>query len=630
MLSDTTTKVDIQANGSSYFNGGSVGIGTTSPLSKLNVKGTQGNWRVDPDSVSGEIQILSTTVANDGFRNFRLRSNESIFETNGTERMRIDSSGKVGIGTDNPSAPLHVNGNGKFNNIEFGGYLSPYGDDTYINMLGSGRIQFRTNGSEAMRIDSSGTLLVGKANDTQANAGHVIFGSGAAYSTRNGFTWLHNRLSTDGEIIKLQKDSSTVGSIGAVTQSGATNIVLDSNSAVYFDTNARPKTDNTYDLGSGTYGWKDLYLSGTINLSTADNASNAQIFVSPSTDFAYFDHPSNGMIFRNTSGTERLRIDSSGNLLVGTTDTSAYNNSANSTADSGLVYENGHSLSVARYNAPVTYLNRTGSDGTVLEFRKSGSTVGSIGTNSSRLNIGSGDVGLLIAGDLDNITPWNSTTGASRDAAVDLGNSGVRFKDLYLSGIANVGTYLRFGGADNYYIHSDNANYLRFGTAGSERMRIDSSGNLLVGGTNYGDSNSCSIASDGNIVVARASGNGRTMVSFKNGGADVGLISTTNTATTYGTSSDARLKDITGSARGLEVINKLNPVAYNWKADGKADEGLIAQEVLDIVPNAVSGSEKEMYQMDYSKLVVHLVAGMKEQQTQIDALQSEINNLKGE
>ena len=60
------------------------------------------------------------------------------------------------------------------------------------------------------------------------------------------------------------------------------------------------------------------------------------------------------------------------------------------------------------------------------------------------------------------------------------------------------------------------------------------------------------------------------------------------------------------------------------------DIGFIAQEVKELVPNAVTGSEKDMYQMDYSKLVVHLVAGMKEQQTQIDALQSEINKLKGE
>ena len=47
--------------------GSNVGIGTSTPLSKLNVKGTQGNWRIDPDSVSGEMQVLSTTTANDGF-----------------------------------------------------------------------------------------------------------------------------------------------------------------------------------------------------------------------------------------------------------------------------------------------------------------------------------------------------------------------------------------------------------------------------------------------------------------------------------------------------------------------------------------------------------------------------------
>ena len=79
-------------------------------------------------------------------------------------------------------------------------------------------------------------------------------------------------------------------------------------------------------------------------------------------------------------------------------------------------------------------------------MQKAGTTVGSIGTSNTRLHIGSGDAGLLIAGDLDNITPWNSTTGASRDAAVDLGNSGVRFKDLYLSG----GAYLGGTGSANH------------------------------------------------------------------------------------------------------------------------------------------------------------------------------------
>ena len=121
-----------------------------------------------------------------------------------------------------------------------------------------------------------------------------------------------------------------------------------------------------------------------------------------------------------------------------------------------------------------------------------------------------------------------------------------------------------------------------------------------------------------------------THAQFRNATSVVGSITTTSSATTYNTSSDARLKDVTGEARGLEVINELNPVSYNWKADGKADEGLIAQEVQEIVPNAVTGSEEDYYQMDYRKLVVHLVKAVKEQQAQIEALQSEINLLKGE
>ena len=59
-------------------------------------------------------------------------------------------------------------------------------------------------------------------------------------------------------------------------------------------------------------------------------------------------------------------------------------------------------------------------------------------------------------------------------------------------------------------------------------------------------------------------------------------------------------------------------------------DGLIAQEVLEIVPNAITGGEETKYMMDYSKLVTPLIKAIQEQQEQIDALQSEINILKGE
>ena len=51
---------------------------------------------------------------------------------------------------------------------------------------------------------------------------------------------------------------------------------------------------------------------------------------------------------------------------------------------------------------------------------------------------------------------------------------------------------------------------------------------------------------------------------------------------------------------------------------------------MDIVPNAVTGSEEDYYQIDYSKLVTPLIKAIQEQQEQIETLQSEIKTLKGE
>ena len=218
--------------------------------------------------------------------------------------------------------------------------------------------------------------------------------------------------------------------------------------------------------------------------------------------------------------------------------------------------------------------------------------------------------------------------------------------ELVLEATANVGMTLltgnssiariRFGDADSnargniFYNHANDS--LGIQTAASTAATINSSGNLLVGTT--AGSFSARITAEHTssyTFESRRTGTGSEgHVVFRNGNGAVGTIFTDGSTTTYNTSSDARLKDVTGEARGLEVINELNPIAYNWKADGKADEGLIAQEVKELVPNAVSGSEEDMYQMDYSKLVVHLVKAVKEQQTQIDALQSEIANLKGE
>ena len=197
-----------------------------------------------------------------------------------------------------------------------------------------------------------------------------------------------------------------------------------------------------------------------------------------------------------------------------------------------------------------------------------------------------------------------------------------------LSNTAGAGN-INFGDSDDNgkggFIYDHSADAMRHIVNGGEKMRIDSSGRVLVGTTTSSGLLSLYNSGQTGLNINTPTGT-NTFAAFQRNGSTVGSITTNGSTTSFNTSSDARLKDVTGEARGLEVINELNPVAYNWKESGQADEGLIAQEVLDIVPNAVSGLEEEMYSMDYSKLVVHLVAGMKEQQAQIDELKAKLED----
>ncbi len=189
-------------------------------------------------------------------------------------------------------------------------------------------------------------------------------------------------------------------------------------------------------------------------------------------------------------------------------------------------------------------------------------------------------------------------------------------------------------GTTSFIYDRDASSQLRLGAAdNSGIVVIDGSGDILFGTTSTGTTHAYfESSSNSRMVLSLGSSTTTTSViaAYKNPNGTVGTVSTNGSATSYNTSSDARLKDVTGQARGLDVINALNPVSYNWKADGKADEGLIAQEVLDVVPNAVSQNEEEYYQMDYSKLVTPLIKAVQELSNEVNELKQEIQNLKGE
>jgi|13_taG_2_1085334.scaffolds.fasta_scaffold03552_2 hypothetical protein len=134
-------------------------------------------------------------------------------------------------------------------------------------------LNFVTNNADRMLIDSSGNVLVGKTTTALSTAGITLGESGFGSFTRSGFEPLNvNRLSSDGNLAVFYKDGSNVGSIGTTggrtflnSQGGALSLRTAGSDRMHIDASyVYPQTDNSYDLGSSSNRFKDLYLSGSI------------------------------------------------------------------------------------------------------------------------------------------------------------------------------------------------------------------------------------------------------------------------------------------------------------------------------------------------------------------------------
>jgi hypothetical protein len=193
---------------------------------------------------------------------------------------------------------------------------------------------------------------------------------------------------------------------------------------------------------------------------------------------------------------------------------------------------------------------------------------------------------------------------------------------------------------------------ISFATSGTERMRIDSSGNVLVGTTSAYGTTGTTINAAG-LVYSSADGDragqfDRTtsdgeLVRFSKAGTTVGSISTNSNSLP----SDKNFKkNINNLDLGLNLIKKLKPSQYNYKVDDEDSPrmyGLIAQDLEESLTevgveknstwllqhNPIEDEKQSDYDLDYGKLTPILIKAIQEQQTQIEALQSEINTLKG-
>jgi len=120
------------------------------------------------------------------------------------------------------------------------------------------------------------------------------------------------------------------------------------------------------------------------------------------------------------------------------------------------------------------------------------------------------------------------------------------------------------------------------------------------------------------------------VVQFRRSDTIVGSVAVTTTTTAYNTSSDYRLKyNVVPIVNGLATISALKPSSYKWLANDSNGEGFIAHELQQIIPLAVSGEKDAVNEdgsikaqgVDYSKIVVHLVAAIQELSAKVAALE---------
>ena len=586
---------------------GSVGIGATSLIAKMHVKGS--------GTSSSTNAIFAENSGSAGI--FAIRDNGDAFIL-----------GNTGIGTTAPAAGIHLTKSSSSNYLRMddgSNCLINFSADTNTAVmqvqetgfsswkpleLRANYLVFKPNNTETMRLTSTGlsigtsSSLGGKltiSGKDDSGAGDLLRLQFDNSPPDTGITFVDifntvkNRISMDaGNSNDLQISAGTQMKIFAGTtgsSAGDQKLLIDGDGAtIHNGRELRVKRPN----GSG-----DIRLFNTTTYATLEST------VDP-----IYIKSANAIRFDTSGNNQRMLLDNAGNLLVGTTDTNVFNNSSGS----GINLRASGEVQIAVNEGEALYLNRMGTDGRVVNFRKAGSFVGGIGIANGDLHI-DGDTGIRFQA--TSLMPRNG--GSDSNGAIDLGLSSNRFKDLYLSGTANAD---KFALSSVIYIDSPTSSITRFDSGGgdhvfysgstNELFRATNSGNFLIGSSSLpaGSVGGFGFSSD-QFYTSTTSTSANYQIRLYNGNGLVGSIVTSGSATTYNTSSDERLKDnIVNAPTASEDIDAIQVRSFDWKADGEHQKyGMVAQELLEVAPDAVTKGDTpdDMMSVDYSKLVPMLI-----------------------
>jgi len=354
-------------------------------------------------------------------------------------------------------------------------------------------------------------------------------------------------------------------------------------------------TTQTNNLLNG-YGYRiGSTLYGSVGIRSSYNSGNNQA----SLDFY-------------TQDTEKMRIDASGNVGIGTSSPAT-------------------SLHIANAGNSFLTLERTGTTGGTGTF-----AINMEGGSSQQTTMAYDDGGKLVIGrSSDPATQAGFSNDFVLDSSGKVGIGATSIDGDSLLHLKSSKPNIFFEDTDDnkdWRLEATSVFKLQDVTRGAEVFRFDGSGNLLVGTTTQGgkvtidspsnDGLSVSVGSNRLVMISKRGNDGDHIRFLNSAGTISGNISVSGTSTAYGTSSDYRLKEnVDYDFTALDRVAQLKPARFNFIADAdKTVDGFLAHEVQDIVPEAISGEKDAVddegnpeYQgIDQGKLVPLLTKAIQE------------------
>jgi len=412
---------------------------------------------------------------------------------------------------------------------------------------------------------------------------------------------------TEGGVESMRIDAS--GQVGIGTSSPSSKLDVVSSS----DLKIRIKTTT----GSNTAGIDIMGNNATVD-------SNNVILYQGGSSECYLYNRANAEIRFGTNNTERMRITSAGNVGIGDS-SPAYKLTVNGTV---YAYSSSSSATFLSQNTGgAWFANAQGSDYAITE-----SGVG----EWLRVKATTGNVGIGTSSPYSKLHVVGS--GFFTGRTVPSSGAGV---EIYGDG-SNYGAFLAYNRSTSAYIRQEyDALSHIFSGSGTERMRIDSSGNLLVGTTTIASQGKMTLDFNGSSnqginIKETANQSSAGFMYFQYSTTVLGTITraTSTNAVLYNTTSDIRLKEnITEAKPALDTVSNIKVRQYDWIGceNSHQDYGFIAQELAEVVSDVVTKgrTEEDTWAVDYGKLTPILCKAIQEQQALIENLTTRLNALEG-